>query len=426
MVAAPLRLPLSLLPVILIIGVTFARPAQAGAIHVPGDYPTMQEAIDAAPEGSVIVVAPGTYTGPLNTNLDFGGKALELRSSGGPEVTIIDCEFPSDNRGFRFHNGETASSIVDGFTITRGIESRFQNDSSPTIRSCIFSLHNQSAIMCENSSPVISQCSFLDNPESQSASAIYCRNNSFLTVDGCLFARNDASAGGMGGGIYVDSSSLMVSNSVFQDNEAEGGGGIAAVFSSLTISHCDFQRNSTDNYGGAGIHLDTSTAAITGCRFYDNNPVGDGSALNLWFTATAIVTYCSFVANGNSGSCQIDSDPRGKLTIENTIIAWGDGCALGCSDGTTTLRCCDVFGNQGGDWVGCIAGQQGNEGNFSADPQFCDLATGDLTLNESSPCLPGNHPQGHDCGLIGAFDQGCGPTAVDSSTWGAIKAAFGR
>ncbi len=107
---ALIRIPQSLLVVGLLLGVTFARPAQAGVIHVPGDYLTIQKAIDAAPAGSVILVAPGTYTGPLNTNLDFGGKALELRSTGGPEVTIIDCEFAFGHRGLRFHSGETASA----------------------------------------------------------------------------------------------------------------------------------------------------------------------------------------------------------------------------------------------------------------------------------------------------------------------------
>jgi Right handed beta helix region len=425
---ASIRVLRSLILVGLLTGAPFARPAQAGEIHVPGDYPTIKEAIDAAPAGSVILVAPGTYTGPLNTNIDFGGKALELRSTGGPEVTIIDCQ-ATGLRGLIFHSGETASAIVDGFTITRGIESRIQNNSSPTIRNCIFSLHIQSAMMCDNSSPVISQCKFLDNPESQSASAIYCRNNSFLTVDGSLFARNSAAAGGMGGGINVDSSSLMVSNSVFTDNGAEGGGGIASFNSSLNISHCDFERNSSDNNGGGGIHLTLSTATITDCSFYDNR-FRRGAGLAIIYS-TVTVTNSSFVANGSIGP-QIAASlgPTGSLTLENTIIAWGSGSALG-SDGTTptcpaTLRCCDVFGNQGGDWVGCIAGQEGIEGNFAADPQFCDLVTGDLTLNGSSPCLPGNHPQGEDCGLIGAFDQGCGPTAVDPSTWGAIKAAFSR
>ena len=39
-----------------------------------------------------------------------------------------------------------------------------------------------------------------------------------------------------------------------------------------------------------------------------------------------------------------------------------------------------------------------------------------------SPCLPGQHPFGHDCGRIGAFGHGCGdPTGTASATWGSVK-----
>ncbi len=44
-------------------------------------------------------------------------------------------------------------------------------------------------------------------------------------------------------------------------------------------------------------------------------------------------------------------------------------------------------------------------GNFEADPLFCDQV--DYLLREDSPCLPGNHPEGMDCGTIGARGAGC-------------------
>jgi pectin methylesterase-like acyl-CoA thioesterase len=54
---------------------------------VPGDYPTIQAAIDDVPTGSTITVAPGTYHEAIN----FSGKLRHVISSGGPEVTIIDA-----------------------------------------------------------------------------------------------------------------------------------------------------------------------------------------------------------------------------------------------------------------------------------------------------------------------------------------------
>jgi hypothetical protein len=80
---------------------------------------TIQTGIDLAPERWTVLVANGTYTGDGNKNLDFGGKAIDLKSVGGAENCVIDCE--NSGRGFYFdHTGETADSIVDGFTIQNG------------------------------------------------------------------------------------------------------------------------------------------------------------------------------------------------------------------------------------------------------------------------------------------------------------------
>ena len=53
---------------------------------VPGDFPAIQEAVNAASAGDVINVGPGTWPG----RLDFRGKDLTVRSTSGAEVTIID------------------------------------------------------------------------------------------------------------------------------------------------------------------------------------------------------------------------------------------------------------------------------------------------------------------------------------------------
>ena len=78
------------------------------------------------------------------------------------------------------------------------------------------------------------------------------------------------------------------------------------------------------------------------------------------------------------------------------------------------LSCCDLYGNTGGDWTGCVAGQYGQNRNISADPLFCALPT-DLTLESTSPCAPGNSG---GCFQIGAWPVGCYDfSSVDGNTF---------
>ncbi|MCK4735214.1 MAG: right-handed parallel beta-helix repeat-containing protein [Methanophagales archaeon] len=66
-----------------------ASTCTASTIYVPGDYTTIQAAVDAASQGDTIIVKDGTYT--ENINVD---KSLTIRSENGPDSTIIQAEWP--------------------------------------------------------------------------------------------------------------------------------------------------------------------------------------------------------------------------------------------------------------------------------------------------------------------------------------------
>jgi parallel beta-helix repeat protein len=67
--------------------------AQAGEIHVPADYSTIQEAVDAAAPGDEIHVAPGEYAGA-----EITGKAVKIIGSG--PATRITTGLPPCGDGF--------------------------------------------------------------------------------------------------------------------------------------------------------------------------------------------------------------------------------------------------------------------------------------------------------------------------------------
>lgn len=82
-------------------------------LGVPGDYDSIQKAIDASQDGDAIIVAAGRY----KENLNFLGKDITLRSEAGPEDTILDGG--QWGSVVAFVNGETAT--LEGFTITNGL-----------------------------------------------------------------------------------------------------------------------------------------------------------------------------------------------------------------------------------------------------------------------------------------------------------------
>src|SRR5262245_23653106 len=126
--------------------------AQAGTRYVPSEYSTIQAAISDSVDGDVVLVADGTYTGTGNRDMDFGGKAISVRSaSGNPAACVIDCQGSviSPRRAFYFHTGEANASVVQGLTI--------RNGHRPT------NLGYGGAVYCVGSSPLITDCIFENN-----------------------------------------------------------------------------------------------------------------------------------------------------------------------------------------------------------------------------------------------------------------------
>lgn len=71
----------------------------------PGDYPTIQAAVDAVVDYDVIELADGTFTGDGNRDIEVPAKNITIRSEGGdPMSCIVDCQGSAraEHRGFHF------------------------------------------------------------------------------------------------------------------------------------------------------------------------------------------------------------------------------------------------------------------------------------------------------------------------------------
>ncbi len=279
---------------------------------VPGEYPTIQAAIDACVDGDVVVVAPGIYTGDGNRDIDFKGKVITVRSQNGPENCIIDCNGTQTepHRGFYFHNYEDANSVLDGFTISGSKNSAIlcSYDSSPTITNCTITGNSSEreggGIICRlHSSPTITNCIISGNKSKGSGGGVCCTDGSNPTISNCSIIGN--SSEGSGGGVccmYHSSPTIINCTITGNSSESNGGGGVSCMqYSSPTVEGCTFSANSARRLGGGMCNSSSSSPTVTNCILWADAP-------SEIYGGTPTITY-SDVQGGYSGIGNINADP---------------------------------------------------------------------------------------------------------------------
>jgi predicted outer membrane repeat protein len=350
-----------------------------------GDLPTIQAGIDTAAAGDTVLVAAGRYTwSNQGTGTEYGlilffrnVTGFVVRSEAGPEATTLDAQRQGRVIYFMGENDIT----LEGFTITGG--------EAPE-----FGYYSGGGICLHVSYPLIKNCIISEN-SAQYGGGMWIGGVSAPTLEYCTFEGNEADHGG---GVFIINTSTVPSfnRCVFDGNTAQhDGGGIFSYNGVFELEYCTVSRNSAgENGGGIGCEK-TLPSTVNRCTISENTASAGGGIHLFW---------------------------NSELTVRLSIIAWsGGGGALGLElDSALNIRCCDIYGNYGGDDL--PPGTNDAGGNIYVSPQFCGIkGSTNYRLQSDSPCLPANYPGSTLCGIIGAHSMGCGSTDVKEDSWGGIK-----
>ncbi len=291
-------------------------PADVDPENEPG---TIQERVNAASAGDTIFLEAGTYS-DLHELTVFEGYTIQVfcemkpgvvvrGRTGNPEDVIID---PGGlGRGFWFRDTGNCTGLAD-LTVRNASWAVMGIDASPWITNCIF----------ENNGNVE------ENPASSGAGMYFDRSSSVITD--CIFQNNEASSGG--GATFSQSSVVRLDSCIFRGNHCTGSGGglVVGNNSSATLNDCTFVDN-TAGEDGAGIFSHGDSLVMFGGSMSGNTAGSRGGGFGIRSTGSGAVLN--------------------NVTIVDNVASEGSDGYVWMYSGSVNLVCCETNPEN---WVGDV------------------------------------------------------------------------
>lgn len=303
--------------------------AHASTLKVPSQYPTIQDAIDAASVGDTVLVAPGTFV----ENIDFIGKDITVKSEKGPDVTVIDGGNPANpNYGsaVTFRNKEGAGALLEGFTVTNGTGSWY----SPTPP---YDKRSGGGIFIKDASPIVKSNIITKNEAMEgTGGGIICGENSSSLIENNVISCNRAHTTGGGITIYFSTPSATIRNNRIHGNWTKiSGGGVSCNSDSLIEKNSICGNHAEGDYppiterGGGGIYCFYASPVIMDNYIANNTTPRKGGGIFCRYSASPIIQNNFIGGNkakiGGGVDCYENSFPE----ISNTTLCMNSGLDKG-------------------------------------------------------------------------------------------------
>lgn len=373
-----------------------APTAFAGTINVPADYPTIQQAINAAVNGDLILVKKGTFV----ENIDFKGKAITVQGAGRrPPNNVPYTQIDGSNGGpcCTFQSGEGLSSVL------MDIELRYGTGKLVNGKKLGGGLY-----ITKSSSPTIDNAGIGFNTGDLGAGVYIDKNCNPYFVDS-LIANNVTTNKGTGGGLYILGTPTFDNCRIAENNATNGtGGGMYTQGVNVVITNSTFDKN--HSWYGGGLHVNGGSPTVTGTLFEENEvltaPInGEGGGMGITGKATPTVTNSEFRLNGahsGGGIYVYDASPNviDNLIHDNTAatttsgFGYGGGVSLGKTGGSFQLN--EIYYNLG-TLGGGLSARSATTATLlnnlldhnQADPNFIGVGGG-VYSKDSTPAILGN------------------------------------
>jgi parallel beta-helix repeat protein len=300
---------------------------------VPGQYASIQAAINAASPGDTIQVGPGTYHERLNIM-----KALEIVSTGGAAATVIDGDRLGDVVCFDQVPTSTLARF-SGFTITDG-------GNAPAGRGGGVTINLVNGLTIEN-------CIISANSANDGA-GILITGHSVCTIQNNQITGNTAARWGAGICVSDQSPAAILNNQILNNNVSQYGGGIlVAAQSSPTIQGNTISGNTAlgepfgplAGPGGGGICVsNSSTPQILDNTITGNQASHAGGGIELLGGAVATISGNSIRTNQApfGGGIHVETGANvttisGNTISENVSVQDPDHAGSGCGAGISVF-----------------------------------------------------------------------------------------
>ena len=353
--------------------------------NVPGAYPTIQSAINAAVDGDTVLVAPGTY----RERIGFRGKAIKVKSAAGAAVTVIDA----GQKGpvVTFKTGEPRGAILNGFTVRNGIGLLPPHTVTPG-----------AGINIINASPTVKANVIEFNVEGQVGAGVGINGGDALIQNNTI-QHNERE---WGAGLGVRAGAPVIVDNIIQDNstglDGSFGGGLAWFGGGDGVVRNNIIRRNSSTGSGGGVWVSTRAPRLILAQnlITDNvvNPPGGGFLAQqgggvYWALAAGYVVN-NTIANNHAthGTGIYFGGVTPFTTVMNNIVTADEGtsvidCGMYRPTYVPYLASNNVFGADITTYAGdCAAGPIGPD-NISGDPQFLDAGAGDYHLAATSPSI---------------------------------------